>query len=269
MLLQTLTVREHLLTDITLFWLSPCGDGGIFTEFIQVNNCMVFQLAHLVETLTTNITFELFKILVSLVVGLQHLGEHGPVVATDPTEQHVTVPAVLLPEVGGKVPPLIGPALAPRFGTLEATGLLVAAQVVAQVLLLLEHIVAALEGAMEAPQMMIYFKFQGLELSQRFCLYRILDSFLLLLHFQDGDHRTPVVLLLVLLCTVKQAFLHDDAEVTLSQHVVRQDVIRLHLVVHNDPDTVDALLWVDILLVLADRIRPVTDQHHGFLDHRR
>ena len=83
MLFETFAVGKHLVTNVALLGFSPGGHAGC--QGVQVDHCVVLQLAHLVESLVTDVTDELLEVEVGLVVRLQDLGEHRPIVATGST----------------------------------------------------------------------------------------------------------------------------------------------------------------------------------------
>ena len=80
MFLQTLAVREHLETNITLFRFGP--GGQLSNGFIQVDHGMILQLTHLIKPFPTDVALKLLEISVSLIVSLQYLRVEGSVRTT-------------------------------------------------------------------------------------------------------------------------------------------------------------------------------------------
>jgi len=119
-LLETFAVRKHLVADVALLGFGPGGHAGC--QGVQVDHRVVLQLAHLVEALVADVAHELLEVEVGLVVRLQDLREHRPVVAAGRAHQHVTVMGVAPPQVGGQLPPPLAPHLTADLWAPEATG---------------------------------------------------------------------------------------------------------------------------------------------------
>ena len=138
-LLQTFAVGKHFLTNVTLLGLCP-GRNWLNARLVKVNHCMVLQLTHLVEPFMTDVTHKLLEIHMGLMVCLQNLGVHGPVISAQTAKEHVAISAMPTPQVGCHLPPLIRTQLTAHLRAAEAASfLLVAVQVIGQMLLLLEY----------------------------------------------------------------------------------------------------------------------------------
>ena len=163
MLLQAFAVGEHLEADVTLLRFCPRGNG-FDASLVEVDHGVVLQLTHLVEALVADVTHELLEVHVGLMVRLEDLGEHGPVIVAEAAEEHVTVPAMATPKMGRHVSPLVRAHLTTWLLAAEPTNLLlVAAQVVVKLLLLFEKEGTILERARQLSLFMIRLQFVWLQ----------------------------------------------------------------------------------------------------------
>ena len=137
-LFQAFAVGEHLLTDITLLGLCP-GWNWLNASLVKVNHRMILQLTHLIEPFMTDVTHKLLEIHVSLMVCLENLGVHGPVISAQTAKEHVAISAMATPQVSCHLSPFVGTHLTAHLRAAEAASFfLVAVQVIVQLLLLLE-----------------------------------------------------------------------------------------------------------------------------------
>ena len=111
MFLQTLAVRKHFLTNITLFRLGP-GWHLLSSILVQVSHQVILQLTYLIESFATSFTGELFLVFMSLMVHWQQSVMHCPVALAHWADHHATVNVVYSPDVSAAVFPMVNGQMA-------------------------------------------------------------------------------------------------------------------------------------------------------------